>query len=91
MTAPDTAWYLPPASDTLRQGFVRVLNHSDIAGRGEHRRDRRRGGAAHEPLTLALGPRAATHFHTGDLESGNAAKGLTGATGPGRRRLASRH
>ena len=42
VTAPDTAWYLPPASDTLRQGFVRVLNHSDAAGEGEHRRDRRR-------------------------------------------------
>ena len=82
VTAPDTAWYLPPASDTLRQGFVRVLNHSDIAGEASIAATDD-AGVAHEPLTLALGPRAATHFHTGDLESGNTAKGLTGATGPG--------
>ena len=82
VTAPDTAWYLPPASDTLRQGFVRVLNHSDMAGEASIAATDD-AGVAHEPLTLALGPRAATHFHTGDLESGNTAKGLTGATGMG--------
>ena len=82
MTAPDTAWYLPPASDTLRQGFVRVLNHSDAAGEASIAATDD-AGTTYEPLTLALGPRAATHFHTGDLESGNPAKGLTGATGMG--------
>ena len=82
VTAPDTAWYLPPASDTLRQGFVRVLNHSDVAGEASIAATDD-AGATYEPLTLALGPRAARHFHTGDLESGNPARGLTGATGPG--------
>ena len=82
VTAPDTAWYLPPASDTLRQGFVRVLNHSDVAGEASIAATDD-AGVAYEPLTLALGPRAAAHFHTGDLESGNPARGLSGATGPG--------
>ena len=82
VTGPETAWYLPPASDTLRQGFVRVLNHSDAAGEASIAATDD-AGARYEPLTLALGPRAAMHFHTGDLESGNPAKGLTGATGMG--------
>ena len=82
VTAPETAWYLPPASDTLRQGFVRVLNHSDVAGEASIVATDD-AGTTYEPLTLALGPRAATHFHTGDLESGNPAKDLAGATGMG--------
>ncbi len=82
VTEPEAAWYLPPASDARRQGFVRVLNHSDAAGEASIVATDD-AGVAYAPLTLALGPRAATHFHTGDLESGNAAKGLAGATGMG--------
>ena len=78
MTAPETAWYLPPASDPLRQGFVRVLNHSDAAGEASIAATDD-AGTAYEPLTLALGPRAAARTSTPhDLESGNAAKGLDG-------------
>ena len=82
VTGPETAWYLPPASDPLRQGFVRVLNHSDAAGEATVTATDD-AGRTHDPLTLALGPRAAAHFHTGDLENGNAAKGLAGSTGMG--------
>ena len=45
--------------------------------------DRRRRQRTYEPLTLTLGARAAAAFNSDDLESGNAAKGLTGATGMG--------
>ena len=80
--APEAAWYLPPASDPARQGFVRVVNHSGVPGDVSVTATDD-AGHRYEPLTLALGPRAAAHFNTADLESGNATKGLTGATGPG--------
>ena len=79
---PETVWYLPPAADPARQGFVRVINHSDAAGEASVTATDD-AGVAYEPLTLALGPREARHFNSDDLESGNADKGLTGATGPG--------
>ena len=82
VTAPEAAWYLPPAADAVRQGFVRVLNHSDAAGEASITATDD-AGVAYDPLTLALEPRQAAHFNTTDLESGNAAKGLTGATGMG--------
>lgn len=37
---------------------------------------------AYEPLTLALDAEAVAQFNSDDLELGNEAKGLTGATGP---------
>ena len=79
---PETVWYLPPNSDPLRQGFVRVINHSDEAGEATVTATDD-AGVEYEPLTLALGPREARHFNSEDLELGNADKGLTGATGPG--------
>ena len=84
MTArwPETVWYLPPAADPLRQGFVRVINHSDAAGEATVTATDD-AGFAYEPLVLALSPRQAAHFNSADLELGNAAKGLTGATGAG--------
>ena len=82
VTEPEAAWYLPPVSDAVRQGFVRVLNHSDAAGEASITATDD-AGVAYEPLTLALGARAVAAFNSDDLESGNAAKGLTGATGMG--------
>ena len=82
VTAPETVWYLPPASDPARRGFVRVLNHSDASGRATVTATDD-AGRTYEPLTLALEARQAAHFDVADMESGNAAKGLTGATGPG--------
>ena len=79
---PDAAWYLPPASDPARQGFVRVVNHSDAAGEATVTATDD-AGFEHGPLTLALGPRQSRHFNTTDLEDGNPAKGLTGAAGSG--------
>ena len=73
----------PSASDpSNRQGFLRVLNHSDEAGRveitafGDN-------GSQHGPLTLSIGAREVAHINSGDLERGNTDKGLAGATGTG--------
>ena len=73
----------PSAADALgRQGFVRVVNRSAEAGtvRIEARDD---SAAEYEPLTLELGVGQTRHFNSNDLELGNPAKGLGGATGPG--------
>ena len=73
----------PAASDPHgRQGFVRVINRSDRSGTvAIQALDD--GDAAYEPLTLSLAANGAAHFNSDDLEAGNAAKGLTGSTGPG--------
>ena len=75
-------WLFASASDPLRQGFVRVLNHSDVSGTATITATDD-AGRTYEPLTLTLGPQQAAPFNSDDLESGNAAKGLAGGTGPG--------
>ena len=75
--------FIPSASDALdRQGFVRVINHSTESG------EVRIGaiddeGESYGPVVLAIGAGEAVHFNSDDLESGNAAKGLSGGVGPG--------
>ena len=74
----------PSASDALgRQGFVRVVNLSDVAGdvRIVAHDDT---GLAYDALTLALEAGRTAHFNSDDLELGSPAKGLTGSTGAGR-------
>ena len=71
-----------PASDPEREGFARVINHSE-----------RRGtvrivaiddtGKEYEPIELSLGARESAHFNSRDLETGNASKGLSGGLGAG--------
>jgi len=75
--------YFPSASDSLgRQGFVRVINHSDAAG--EVAVDAfDDGGASYGPVALSIAAGQTVHFNSIDLEEGNAAKGLTGSTGAG--------
>ena len=72
------------ASDPLgRRSFARIVNHSNEAG--EVRIDAFDDeGSAYGPSTLAIGANETVHINSGDLETGNAAKGLDGATGPGR-------
>ena len=72
----------PAAADALgRQGFARIINHSDSDGEVEIVAwdD---AGMAYGPLTLAIGGGETKHFNSDDLEGGNAEKGLEGATGP---------
>ena len=72
----------PAASDGVRQGFVRIVNHSPRAGevRVEAYDD---DGTRFGPVTLDVDADATVHFNSGDLEDGNAAKGLAVGTGPG--------
>ena len=66
------------ASDPNRQGFVRVINHSTIAGDVEiYAFDD--AGSRRGPSTLSLTARGNQHFNSDDLEFGNAEKGLVGS------------
>ena len=73
----------PSASDGEgRRGLVRAVNGSaDSAEVGIDAFDAT--DRAYERLELTLGGEASGHFDSSDLEQGNAAKGLTGSTGPG--------
>ena len=71
-----------PASNAGRVGFVRIINHSDAPGvvsiTAIDDSGRRFG-----PASLSLEAKAAAHFSSRDLESGNASKGLSGGVGNG--------
>ena len=72
----------PSAADALgRQGFARIINRSASDGEVSivARDD---AGAEYGPVTLAIGAGETKHFNSKDLETGNAGKGLAGATGP---------
>ncbi len=72
----------PSADDEVRQGFVRVINHSRRAGeaRIEAVDD---DGVRFGPVTLAMDASETVHFNSQDLEEGNPAKGLHGGVGTG--------
>ena len=73
----------PAASDPLgRQGFVRVINHSDTAGEVSIDAVDDTGGT-YPTSTLALAANQTVHFNSDDLELGNDGKGLSGGTGAG--------
>jgi len=69
-------------ADSAQQGFARIINHSNRPGAvriyGTDDAGNRRG-----PIALSLGARATRHFNSGDLEHGNASKGLMGGLGDG--------
>ena len=72
----------PRASDPVREGFVRVINHDAEAGEVtiEAVDDT---GMRLGPVTLSVDAGAAAHFNSGDLEDGNADKGLPTGVGSG--------
>ena len=71
-----------PASDTVVQGFIRIINHSDQNGTVQiHAIDD--SGERFGPITLDIDVKASRHFNSEDLESGNADKGLSGGVGDG--------
>ena len=80
----DGVWRMPlfPAtdSDSRREGFVRVVNHSRQAGEAQVVAVDD-GGARVGPVTLALKAGQTVHFNSGDFERGNAAKGLRDGVG----------
>ena len=69
------------ASDSMRQGFVRIINESEESGsvRIIAIDD---GGNAASPIEIQLGARQAFHFNSRDLEDGNANKGIVGVGSP---------
>ena len=73
---------MPRASDPVRQGFVRLINHGAEAGEVsiEAVDDT---GVRRGPVALSVGAGATAHFNSDDLEDGNAAKGLPEGVGPG--------
>ena len=77
-----TVGYVPAKSDPMHEGFVRVANLDDQAAT-VHIDATDDWGLAYDRLTLTLPAVVARHFNSADLEDGNPAKGLTGATGPG--------
>ena len=71
-----------PASNAVVQSFIRIINHSNQAGTVEiHAIDD--SGRRFGPVSLDLNAKASVHFTSADLESGNAAKGLSGGVGDG--------
>ena len=72
----------PSASEPLREGFVRVINHAAEAGEVtiDPVDD---GGREFDTITLSMDANETVHFNSGDLETGNPGKGLAGNTGSG--------
>ena len=70
------------ASNPDRQGFVRVINHSDRDGevRIAAIDD---AGVRSESISLAIAAGGAAHFNADDLETGSATKGLPDGVGSG--------
>ena len=76
-------WTFLSASDPLgRQGFVRVINRSDVGGDVsiEAIDD---VGNVYDPLTLHVDAGAVAAFDSEDVEGGEPEEGLVGSTGPG--------
>ena len=80
-------WLFPPVSDGVRQGFVRLINHSANAGEvGIEAIDD--AGMRRKAATLSFEAGQTIHFNSNDLEEGNATKGFDGiGTGHGDWRL----
>lgn len=68
--------------DPFREGFARIINHSVVAGSVSIVAIDDEGTRS-SAITLSLPARGAVHFNSGDLESGNPAKGLAGGVGDG--------
>ena len=72
---------MPSASGVVQQGFIRIINHSDetatveISGVDD-------AGNRQGPATLELGAKRTIHLNSGDVENGNADKGLSTGLGP---------
>ena len=71
----------PAAAQTSRQGFVRLVNHSDRAG--DVRIVAIDDTGMSRSVSLVLNASATAHFNSDDLEDGNPGKGLAGGTGAG--------
>ena len=71
---------LVSASDSMRQGFVRIINESNQSGSFRILAFDDAGNAA-SPIEIQLGANREFHFNAGDLENGNANKGINEGIG----------
>ena len=74
--------FLGASEESGREGFLRLVNRSAQAGEVliEAVDD---AGTAAGPVPLSVGANQAIHLNSGDLEGGNATKGLPTGIGPG--------
>ncbi|MDE0177690.1 MAG: hypothetical protein OXP36_03770 [Gammaproteobacteria bacterium] len=73
--------YFPSAADALgRQGFARIVNLSNRDGEASITAFDD-SGRRHGPVTLTLDALETVHLNSGDLEDGNAGKGLAAGVG----------
>ena len=79
---PVLAVLIPRASDPVREGFVRVINHAGEAGEVSIEAIDDRGARA-GPVLLTVDGHAAVQLNSNDLERGNPAKGLPHGVGSG--------
>ena len=70
------------ASNSVRHGFVRIINRSDWAGNVQITAIDD-AGARFGPMTFELSAGQTLHFNSDDLEFGNSAKGLSRGVGTG--------
>ena len=73
---------VPSAMDATRQGFGRVINHSQEAAEIRIRAIDDEG-TVHGPVALSIEAGETAHFNSNDLEDGNPGKGLPDGVGPG--------
>ena len=72
----------PSQTHPSGQGFVRVINHSNIGGAVSIRATDD-SGMTYGPVTLSIGAGKTVHFNSEDLEVGNTGKGLSDGVGAG--------
>lgn len=70
------------AEAATRQGFVRIINHSDLSGEVSITAIDD-SGVKKDPITLSISANSTVHFNSTDLEEGNTSKGLSGGVGFG--------
>jgi hypothetical protein len=75
--------FVPPASNDLQQGFVRLQNNNSDAVTVTVVGIDDAGNIGDSNLTLTIPARASKNFNSSDIENGNISKGLTGAFGDG--------
>ena len=80
--SPHSVPLVTSADNSSREGFVRVINRSNRAGKVRiHAIDDE--GRRFEPIELSLDRKQTRHFNSGDLENGNPDKGLSGGVRDG--------
>lgn len=76
-------WMVPPASNALQQGFVRLINRENRSGEVQVWGIDDSGQRSSGTISLTLGANESHQFNSQDMEQGNTDKGLSGGLGTG--------